>query len=108
MNLANIYGKGKRKERGIPMELFQDMVNQEHEQVVFCHDKVSGLKTIIAIHDTTLGPALGGLRIWPYASEEEALFDVLRLSRGMTYKNAAMGLNLGGGKAVIIADPKKR
>ncbi|MGB4482458.1 MAG: Glu/Leu/Phe/Val dehydrogenase dimerization domain-containing protein [bacterium] len=89
------------------MGLFKDMAQQGHEQVVFCYDRVSGLKAIIAIHDTTLGPALGGVRIWPYASEEEALFDVLRLAKGMTYKNAAMGLNLGGGKAVIIADPKK-
>lgn len=88
------------------MKLFKDMMEQDHEQLVFCHDKVSGLKAIIAIHDTTLGPALGGLRIWPYATEEEALFDVLRLSKGMTYKNAAMGLNLGGGKAVMMADPK--
>lgn len=89
------------------MELFAQMAQYGHEQVVFGYDKVSGLKTIIAIHDTTLGPALGGLRIWPYKSEEEALFDVLRLSRGMTYKNSAMGLNFGGGKSVIIADPAK-
>lgn len=79
----------------------------EHEQVVFCHDKDSGLKAIIAIHNTTLGPALGGTRMWPYKSEEDALVDVLRLSRGMTYKASAAGLNLGGGKAVIIGDPKK-
>jgi leucine dehydrogenase len=79
----------------------------DHEQVVFCHDKDSGLKAIIAIHNTTLGPALGGTRMWPYASEEDALVDVLRLSKGMTYKAAAAGLNLGGGKAVIIGDPKK-
>lgn len=78
-----------------------------HEQVIFCHDKDTGLKGIIAIHDTTLGPALGGTRMWNYASEEEALVDVLRLSEGMTYKAAAAGLNLGGGKAVIIGDPKK-
>lgn len=79
----------------------------EFEQVVFCQDKTSGLKAIIAIHDTTLGPALGGTRMWTYASEEEALEDALRLARGMTYKNAAAGLNLGGGKTVIIGDPKK-
>jgi leucine dehydrogenase len=78
-----------------------------HEQVVFCQAKDVGLKAIIAIHDTTLGPALGGTRMWSYASETEALKDVLRLSRGMTYKAAAAGLPLGGGKAVIIGDPKK-
>jgi len=89
------------------MEVFQLMDKYGHEQVVFNYDKVSGLRAIIAIHDTTLGPALGGLRMWPYESEDEALWDVLRLSRGMTYKNAAMGLNLGGGKAVIIGDPRK-
>lgn len=89
------------------MKLFDYMSEQGHEQVVFCHDRVSGLKAIIAIHDTTLGPALGGCRMWPYDSEEKALVDVLRLSRGMTYKNAAMGLNLGGGKAVIIGDPRR-
>lgn len=79
----------------------------DHEQVVFCHDKDSGLKAIIAIHNTILGPALGGTRMWPYKSEEDALVDVLRLSKGMTYKASAAGLNLGGGKAVIIGDPKK-
>jgi leucine dehydrogenase len=77
-----------------------------HEQVVFCHDPNVGLKAIIAIHNTSLGPALGGTRMWNYKSEEEALTDVLRLSRGMTYKAAAAGLNLGGGKAVIIGDSK--
>ena len=75
-----------------------------HEQVVFCNDKASGLKAIIAIHNTTLGPSLGGTRMWNYKSEAEALNDVLRLSRGMTYKSAISGLNLGGGKAVIIGD----
>lgn len=78
----------------------------EHEQVVFCHNKDVGLKAIIAIHNTALGPALGGTRMWDYKSEEEALVDVLRLSKGMTYKAAAAGLNLGGGKAVIIGNPK--
>ncbi|MBC2259303.1 Glu/Leu/Phe/Val dehydrogenase [Listeria booriae] len=87
--------------------LFERMEKYDYEQVVFCHDKVSGLKAIIAIHDTTLGPALGGCRMWPYETEEEALEDVLRLARGMTYKNAAAGLNLGGGKTVIIGDPRK-
>src|SRR5690606_18611892 len=76
-----------------------------HEEVVFGSDPVSGLKAIIAIHSTALGPALGGARFYPYASEEEALVDVLRLSKGMTYKAAAAGLDLGGGKAVIIGDP---
>lgn len=89
------------------MEVFELMEKHGHEQVVFGYDKVSGLKAIIAIHDTTLGPSLGGTRMWPYKTEEEALVDVLRLSRGMTYKNAAMGLNLGGGKAVIIGDSRK-
>lgn len=77
-----------------------------HEEVVFCHDSTSGLKAIIAIHNTVLGPALGGTRMWSYKNEEEALIDVLRLSEGMTYKAAAAGLNLGGGKAVIIGNPK--
>lgn len=77
-----------------------------HEQVVFCNDKDTGLKAIIGIHNTTLGPALGGTRMWNYNNEWEALNDVLRLSRGMTYKAAITGLNLGGGKAVIIGDAK--
>ena len=88
------------------MKLFEVMEKDDYEQVVFCQDKASGLKAIIAIHDTTLGPALGGTRMWNYASEEEALTDVLRLARGMTYKNAAAGLALGGGKTVIIGDSK--
>lgn len=79
----------------------------EHEEVIFCHNKNVGLKAIIAIHSTIVGPALGGTRMWNYANEEEALVDVLRLSKGMTYKASAAGLNLGGGKAVIIGDPKK-
>ncbi|HSE70948.1 MAG TPA: Glu/Leu/Phe/Val dehydrogenase dimerization domain-containing protein [Nocardioidaceae bacterium] len=78
-----------------------------HEQVVFCHDEPTGLKAIIAIYSTTLGPALGGTRFYPYASEQEALADVLNLSRGMAYKAALAGLDLGGGKAVIIGDPTK-
>jgi valine dehydrogenase (NAD+) len=77
----------------------------EHEQVVFCHDPASGLRAIIAIHNTALGPGLGGTRFYPYASTDDALRDVLNLSRGMTYKNALAGLDLGGGKAVIIGDP---
>ena len=78
-----------------------------HEQVVFCNDNATGLKAIIAIHNTVLGPSLGGTRMWNYANEMEALHDVLRLSRGMTYKSSVAGLNLGGGKAVIIGDAKK-
>jgi len=89
------------------MDLFETIHSSGHEQVVYCHNRDAGLKAIIAIHNTVLGPALGGLRMWPYASEAEALEDVLRLSRGMTYKAAVSGLNLGGGKAVIIGDPSK-
>jgi leucine dehydrogenase len=88
------------------MNLFETVHATEHEQVVFCHNKDAGLKGIIAMHNTTLGPALGGLRMWPYATEQEALEDVLRLSRGMTYKAAVAGLNLGGGKSVLIGDPR--
>ena len=87
--------------------VFERMQYRDHEQVVFCNDKTTGLRAIIAIHNTTLGPSLGGCRMWPFVSEDEALEDVLRLSRGMTYKAAVVGLNLGGGKAVIIGDPKK-
>jgi leucine dehydrogenase len=86
--------------------IYSQITEQGHEQLVFCYDKSSGYRGIIAIHDTTLGPALGGTRFWNYQSEEEAIFDVLRLARGMTYKNAVAGLNLGGGKAVIIGDNK--
>ncbi|MBM7607169.1 leucine dehydrogenase [Lysinibacillus composti] len=89
------------------MELFKYMEKYDYEQLVFCQDKASGLKAIIAIHDTTLGPALGGARMWTYANEDLAIEDALRLARGMTYKNAAAGLNLGGGKTVIIGDPFK-
>ncbi len=78
-----------------------------HEQVVFCQDRESGLKAIIAIYSTALGPALGGTRFYPYASEQDALADVLNLSQGMAYKAALAGLDLGGGKAVLIGDPKK-
>ncbi len=89
------------------MEIFKRMANYDYEQLIFCQDESSGLKAIIAIHDTTLGPALGGTRMWNYESEAAAIEDALRLARGMTYKNAAAGLNLGGGKAVIIGDPRK-
>src|SRR5690625_5242294 len=88
------------------MKVFEELKKDNFEQVVFCQDKAAHLKAIIAIHDTTLGPALGGTRMWHYKSEQEALKDVLRLAKGMTYKNAAAGLNLGGGKAVIIGDPR--
>ncbi|NGP87350.1 Glu/Leu/Phe/Val dehydrogenase [Aliifodinibius halophilus] len=87
--------------------LFGKLQDYEHEQIVVCSEPSLGLKAIIAVHDTTLGPALGGVRMWPYNNEQEAIRDVLRLSRGMTYKAAISGLNLGGGKAVIIGDPRK-
>jgi leucine dehydrogenase len=83
-----------------------DLFGMNHEKVMICQDKDSGLKAIIAIHSTTCGPALGGTRMWNYSDDIAALKDVLRLSRGMTYKNAISGLNLGGGKAVIIGDSK--
>ena len=87
-----------------PLDLVPQM---GHEQVVFCQDPAAGYRAIIAVHSTVLGPATGGTRYWPYASTADALVDVLRLSRGMTYKNAAAGLALGGGKAVIIGDPRR-
>lgn len=87
------------------MNLFEQLELKEHEQIVFCSDTKARLRVIIAIHNTTLGPALGGARMWTYSSDADALSDALRLSRGMTYKAAVAGLNLGGGKAVIIADP---
>lgn len=86
--------------------LFSALEFYDHEQVVICSEPELGLKAIIAVHNTTLGPSLGGTRMWPYKNEQEALRDVLRLSRGMTYKAAISGLNLGGGKAVIIGDPQ--
>lgn len=86
---------------------FAEISRLGHEQVVYCYDEPTGLKAIIAIHNTVLGPALGGTRMWNYESEEDALIDVLRLSRGMTFKAAISGLNLGGGKAVIIGDASK-
>ncbi|CAN5566884.1 leucine dehydrogenase [soil metagenome] len=88
------------------MQIFDTLQDLGHEQVVMCSDKITGLRAIIAIHDTSLGPALGGTRFWNYANDEEALTDALRLSRGMTYKAAVSGVNLGGGKAVIIGDAK--
>ncbi len=89
------------------MELFQQMAGMGHERVLFCSSPEVGLQAIIALHSTVLGPGLGGVRMWPYGSLDEALTDVLRLSRGMTYKAAAAGLHLGGGKAVIVGDPKR-
>lgn len=90
------------------MQVFESMSRLGHEQVLFCHEESAGLKAIIAIHDTTLGPALGGARLYPYKSEEDALLDALRLAEGMTYKAAVAGLGLGGGKSVIIGDPKDK
>ena len=87
------------------MEIVQLDNVSEHEQVVCCHDAASGLKAIVAIHNTSRGAALGGCRMWSYASGDEAMQDVLRLSRGMTYKSALAGLDLGGGKSVIIGNP---
>ena len=87
------------------MALFEHLASGGHEQVVLCHDAATGLRAIIAVHSTVLGPGLGGTRFRPYATDEEALEDVLRLSQGMTLKNAAAGLDFGGGKAVIIGDP---
>jgi leucine dehydrogenase len=87
--------------------IFDYMRRYDYKKLVMCNDASSGLRAIIAIHSTSLGPATGGLRMWPYATEEEAIFDALRLARGMTYKYAAAGVNLGGGKAVIIGDPKR-
>ena len=92
----------------MPNSVFEHMQSMGHEQLVFCHDPHSGLNAIIAIHNTTLGPALGGTRLWAYNSHEDAVVDALRLSRGMTYKAAISDLNLGGGKAVIIADPSMK
>jgi len=83
------------------------MQKHDHEEVLFCYDRPTGLRAMIAIHDTTLGPALGGTRMWAYATESDAFSDVLRLSRGMTYKSSLAGLDLGGGKAVIIGDSRK-
>lgn len=89
------------------MKIFTYMEKYNYEQLVLCQDAHSGLKAIIAIHNTSLGPALGGTRMWHYDSEDAAIEDALRLARGMTYKNAAAGLNFGGGKTVIIGDPNK-
>ncbi|MGS2589264.1 Leu/Phe/Val dehydrogenase [Streptomyces hebeiensis] len=95
---------------GVPVDVLHTLFRSEqggHEQVVLCQDRASGLKAVIAIHSTALGPALGGTRFYPYASEEDAVADALNLSRGMSYKNALAGLDHGGGKAVIIGDPEQ-
>ncbi|MDA8621456.1 amino acid dehydrogenase [Psychrosphaera sp.] len=89
------------------MTVFSQPEFDNHEQVVFANDEATGLRAIIAVHNTNCGPAVGGCRFWNYDNDEDALIDVLRLSKGMTYKNALAGLNFGGGKAVIIGDPKK-
>src|SRR5919108_1602524 len=86
------------------MEIIEKLTNTGHEKVLFGREPVSGYRGIIAIHSTSLGPAVGGTRFWNYANEEEALIDALRLSRGMTYKTALAGLPLGGGKSIIIGD----
>ena len=91
-----------------PVDLFETIAQMGHEQVVLCHDDSCGYRGIIAIHSTTLGPALGGTRFWQYVDSEAAVVDALRLSRGMTYKNAVAGLNLGGGKSVIIGDNRTK
>ena len=96
---------GTSRASGVPEGVFAR--SSGHEQVVFCHDEPTGLKAIIAIYSTALGPALGGTRFYPYATELEALDDVLNLSRGMAYKAALAGLDLGGGKAVIVGDPTR-
>lgn len=88
------------------IKIFPAMAAAGFEQIVFCHDRASGLQAIIAIHDTTLGPALGGIRMRPYPTEQDAMDDVLRLARAMTYKAAMAGLDFGGGKAVVIGDPR--
>ncbi|HUF78658.1 MAG TPA: Glu/Leu/Phe/Val dehydrogenase dimerization domain-containing protein, partial [Thermoanaerobaculia bacterium] len=89
------------------MELFEQMASMGHERVVVCSNPEVKLKAIIAVHSTVLGPGLGGVRMWPYESFDEAMVDVLRLARGMTFKAAATGLNLGGAKAVILGDSKR-
>ena len=90
------------------MNAMTEMVNYRHEKVLFVNNEKAGLKAIIAVHNTNLGPAIGGCRLWPYESYDAALFDVLRLSRGMSHKNAVAGLPHGGGKGVIIADPSQK
>ena len=93
---------------GLDSNVFTSMVDSDYEQIMYCQHRASGLRAIIAIHNTTLGPALGGIRMRPYLSEQEALVDVIRLSRAMTYKSALAGLDLGGGKAVIVGGPEQK
>ncbi len=87
--------------------IFESMEQYDYENLFFCQDKSLGLKAVFAIHDTTLGPAGGGIRMWRYETEADAIKDALRLARGMTYKWAAAGANLGGGKCVVIGDPRR-
>jgi len=96
---------GVRGDSGV--DIFEKLKATHHEQVMFLREQVSGLRGIVAIHDTTLGPAIGGVRMWDYQTEEEAVEDALKLSRAMTYKAAGAGLNFGGGQTVIIGDPRK-
>jgi valine dehydrogenase (NAD+) len=105
MFASHPHGGGPEDPHGMPAPSPEATSHAGHEQVVFCQDVQSGLRAIIAIYSTALGPALGGTRFYPYATEDEALADVLNLSRAMAYKNALAGLDLGGGKAVIIGDP---
>ncbi|MDN3668661.1 Glu/Leu/Phe/Val dehydrogenase dimerization domain-containing protein [Echinicola jeungdonensis] len=98
----------KTKEKVQEGSIYGQITSLGHEQLVICYDEATGLKAIIGIHNTVLGPALGGTRMWPYQSESEAITDVLRLSRGMTFKAAISGLNIGGGKAVIIGHPRQK
>jgi len=107
--IAQVYDAGRKKIVifGGVTPMFEKIAAMGHEQVVLCHDPSVGYRGIIAIHSTVLGPAVGGTRFWPYATEEEAFVDALRLARGMTYKNAVAGLKCGGGKAVIIGDNRR-
>lgn len=90
------------------MDIFKALEEYDYEQLIFMNDKETGLKAITCIHDTTLGPGLGGTRYWTYEKEEEAILDAMRLAKGMTYKNAASGLPIGGAKTVILKDPDKK
>ena len=100
--MKNLLNNKKEAFKSNPLDFFK----MNHEKILFCQDEKSGLKAIIAVHNTVCGPALGGTRMWNYSNNEEALIDVMRLSKGMTYKNAISGLNLGGGKAVILGNSK--
>lgn len=107
-DLSMIETKSAETVVGMEQKVFGPLSDLGHEQVLFCSDNETGLKAIIAVHSSVLGPALGGTRMWTYASDMDALTDVLRLSRGMSFKAAISGLNLGGGKAVIIGDSRKQ